>query len=35
MMALPAIYFLDGKNLVLELLRGEVSEAQIAAALRK
>lgn len=35
MMALPAIYFLDGKNVVLELLQGEVSEAQIAAALRK
>lgn len=35
MMALPAIYFVDGKNVVLELLQGEVSEAQIAAALRK
>ncbi|NMB76491.1 MAG: hypothetical protein GYA21_15340 [Myxococcales bacterium] len=35
MMALPAIYFVDGKNVVLELLQGEVSEAQIAAALGK
>lgn len=35
MMALPAIYFVDGKNAVLELLQGEVSEAQIAAVLKK
>jgi hypothetical protein len=27
-MALPAIYFLDGKNTEMELLQGEVSEAQ-------
>jgi hypothetical protein len=35
MMALPAIYFVDGKDTVLELLQGEVSEAEIAAALTK
>lgn len=35
MMALPAIYFVDGKNTVLELLQGEVSEAEIAAVLKK
>jgi hypothetical protein len=29
MMALPAIYFVDGKNMVLELLQGEVTEQQI------
>jgi hypothetical protein len=34
MMALPAIYFLDGKNAVIELLQGEVSETEIAAALK-
>ena len=34
-MALPAIYFLDGKNVVLELLQGEVSEAQLAAILKQ
>lgn len=34
-MALPAIYFLDGKDVVLEMLQGEVSEAQIAALLKK
>lgn len=33
-MALPAIYFLDGKDVVVELLQGEVSEAQIAAILK-
>jgi hypothetical protein len=33
-MALPAIYFLDGKDVVLELLQGEVTEAQIAAILK-
>lgn len=33
MMALPAIYFVDGKGVVLGLLQGEVSEAQIAASL--
>lgn len=33
MMALPAIYFVDGKNAVLELLQGEVTEKQIVAAL--
>lgn len=35
MVALPAIYFVDGKATVLELLQGEVSEAEIAAALKK
>jgi len=35
MMALPAIYFVDGKDAVLKLLQGEVSETQIAAALAK
>jgi hypothetical protein len=35
MMALPAIYFLDGKDAVLELLQGEVSDAQISAVLAK
>jgi hypothetical protein len=35
MMALPAIYFLDGKNAVLELLQGEVTEAQIASVLNR
>lgn len=34
-MALPAIYFLDGKDVVVDLLQGEVSEAQIAAVLAK
>jgi hypothetical protein len=29
MMALPAIYFLDSKNAVLELLQGEVTAEQI------
>ncbi|MCU0694365.1 MAG: hypothetical protein MUF54_23500 [Polyangiaceae bacterium] len=35
MMALPAIYFVDGKSAVLELLQGEVTEAQIASALKR
>jgi hypothetical protein len=35
MMALPAIYFVDGKNVVLELLQGEVTEAQVTDTLRK
>jgi hypothetical protein len=34
MMALPAIYFVDDKATVLELLQGEVTDAQIAAALK-
>jgi len=34
MMALPAIYFVDGKDMVLELLQGEVSEAEIIVALK-
>ena len=33
MMALPAIYFVDGKSTVLELLQGEVTAEQIVAAL--
>jgi hypothetical protein len=33
-MALPAIYFLDGNDVVVELLQGEVTEAQIAAILK-
>jgi hypothetical protein len=33
LMALPAIYFVDGQDAVLDLLQGEVTEAQIAAAL--
>ena len=33
MMALPALYFVDGKDMVLELLQGEVTEQQIIAAL--
>ena len=33
-MALPAIYFVDGKNAVLELLQGEVTPEQIAGALQ-
>jgi hypothetical protein len=35
MMALPALYFVDGKDTVMELLQGEVSEAQIAAVLKQ
>ena len=34
MVALPAIYFVDGKATVLELLQGEVTEQQIVAALK-
>jgi hypothetical protein len=34
MMDLPAIYFVDGKNVVVELLEGEVTAEQIRAALR-
>ncbi len=34
LMALPAIYFIDGKGAVVELLQGEVEEAQIAAVLK-
>ena len=33
MMALPAIYFVDDKNVVLELLQGEVTAEQIGAAI--
>jgi hypothetical protein len=33
MMALPALYFLDGKGAVLELLQGEVTAEQIAGVL--
>ena len=35
MMALPAIYFVDGEAKVLELLQGEVTDTQIAAALNR
>ena len=35
MMALPAIYFVDGKDTVVELLQGEMSDAQITALLEK
>ena len=35
MMALPAIYFVDDKTTVLELLQGEVTDAQIAAVLKR
>ena len=31
---LPAIYFVDGKNVVVELLQGEVTQAEIEAVLR-
>jgi hypothetical protein len=34
-MALPAIYFVDGKGAVLELLQGEVSAEQVESALRR
>jgi hypothetical protein len=34
-MALPGIYFIDGTNTVIELLQGEVTKEQIAAALAK
>jgi len=33
-MALPAIYFVDGKNAVIELLQGEVTAEQVAALLQ-
>jgi hypothetical protein len=35
MVALPAIYFLDGKDAVLELLQGEVSESELARAMKR
>jgi len=35
MVVLPAIYFVDGKGAVVELLQGETSEAEIAAVLKK
>jgi len=35
MMALPAIYFVDEKATVLELLQGEVTDAQITAVLER
>jgi hypothetical protein len=34
-MALPAIYFLDGKGVAVELLQGEVTADQVKAALAK
>jgi hypothetical protein len=34
MMALPAIYLLDAKNAVLELLQGEIAPEQLSIALR-
>ncbi len=34
-MTLPAFYFVDGEDVVLELLQGEVTEAQIAAVLTR
>jgi hypothetical protein len=34
-MALPAIYFIDDRNTVIELLHGEVTEAQIRALLAR
>jgi hypothetical protein len=34
-MALPAIYFVDGKGTVLDMLQGEVGEAQIQPVLEK
>jgi hypothetical protein len=34
-MALPAIYFIDGKGGLVEMLQGEVSEAQVSSALAK
>jgi hypothetical protein len=33
-MALPAIYFVDGKDMVLELLQGEVTAEQVAGILK-
>lgn len=35
MMALPAIYFVDGKGGVVELLQGEITAEQIAAVIKK
>jgi len=35
MMVLPAIYFVDDNNVVLELLQGRVTEAQVTDTLRK
>ena len=35
MMALPAIYFVDGKSGVMELLQGEITAEQIAAVIKK
>lgn len=35
MVAMPALYFVDAKNGVVELLQGEVTAAQITAALAK
>jgi len=35
MMALPAIYFVDDKAMVLELLQGEVTDAEITAVLKR
>ena len=29
MMALPAIYFIDGKGGLVEMLQGEITEAQV------
>ncbi len=34
-MALPAIYFVDGKNAVLELLQGEVTAEQVGTILNR
>ena len=34
-MALPAMYFVDGKDAVVDLLQGEVTEAQVAAILKR
>jgi hypothetical protein len=34
-MALPAIYFVDGRGAVLEMLQGEVGEAQIQAVVER
>lgn len=35
MMAMPGIYFVDGQNVVLELLQGEVTAEEIAGVLRR
>jgi len=35
MMALPAIYFVDGKGGVVELLQGEITAEQVAAVIKK